>query len=454
MKLMMAMMRMLPEWITRKIKPSALLPKERIDQWKTNPAGIDMNLSNLLICADYCGSCPSKPQAKGDGVYCATGKSLYPVEEKGCKCFDCPLFKQCGPGSGKGYFCISGVCSHKDVEDADSHCGSYLKRFLPRDESTITTSEPGDTAGDEIIFVQLDFSGDRLVDSESHIPILEASLNANIPHTHVCGGQARCSTCRVLILEGLENLKPRNEKEKRLAKIKGFPYNVRLACQTKITGDIRLRRLVFDDQDINEAVSQGAQSLGEQGREQHLSILFSDIRSFTSFSEKSLPYDIIHILNRYFEAVGHCIDENGGYIDKYMGDGIMAIFGLGDHDKSRSSYLAVNAALSMTHALKEFNTYLKDHFDHEFAIGIGVHTGNVIIGNMGYHKKMDFTAIGDTVNTASRIESVNKQSGTSILVSDRTYQEVKDQFKWKKKVIARVKGKEQALSLYEPMDHL
>ncbi len=454
MKLMMAMMRMIPKRITRKIKPSALLPKARIDQWKTNPAGIEMNLSNLLTCADHCGQCPSKPQAKGDGVYCATGKSLYPVEEKGCSCFECPLFEQCGPGSAKGYFCISGVCSDRAAEDTDSHCNSYLERFLPHNESPTTTSEPGDTAGDEIISVHLDFSGDRLVDSESHIPILEASLDAGISHTHVCGGKARCSTCRVLILEGLEHLKPRNEKEKRLSKIKGFPHNVRLACQTTITGDIKLRRLVFDEQDINEAVSQGTQSLGEQGREQHLSILFSDIRSFTSFSEKNLPYDIIHILNRYFEAVGHCINENGGYIDKYMGDGIMAIFGLDKEFQSKSSYLAVNTALSMIHALNEFNIYLKDHFSHEFTIGIGVHTGNVIIGNMGYHKKMDFTAIGDTVNTASRIESVNKQTSTSILVSETTYQEVKDQFKWSQKVIAKVKGKEQALSLYEPIDHL
>ncbi|HEO64900.1 MAG TPA: adenylate/guanylate cyclase domain-containing protein, partial [Spirochaetes bacterium] len=213
---------------------------------------------------------------------------------------------------------MSGVCSDKSISNNDSFCGSYLKRFLAHSESPITISEPDDTANDETITVHLDFSGDHLVDSKSHIPILEASLNASIPHTHVCGGQARCSTCRVLILKGLEHVKPRNEKEKRLAAIKGFPQNVRLACQTKITGDIKLRRLVFDDQDINEAVNQGAQSLGEQGQEQHLSILFSDIRSFTSFSEKNLPYDIIHILNRYFEALGHCIDENGGYIDKYM----------------------------------------------------------------------------------------------------------------------------------------
>ncbi|MCK5736519.1 MAG: adenylate/guanylate cyclase domain-containing protein, partial [Spirochaetaceae bacterium] len=157
-----------------------------------------------------------------------------------------------------------------------------------------------------------------------------------------------------------------------------------------------------------------------------------------------------HILNRYFDAIGEMIDSNNGYIDKYMGDGIMAIFGLDESSDANPAYQAVKAACDMAEALKDFNNYLTSRFDHKFNIGIGIHTGKVIVGNLGYRKKKEFTAIGDTVNTASRIESLNKKTGSSILVSQKTFELVKHDFKWKNKYKSKVKGKTEPVIVYEP----
>ena len=148
-----------------------------------------------------------------------------------------------------------------------------------------------------------------------------------------------------------------------------------------------------------------------------MAILFSDIRNFTPFAESHLPYDVIHILGRYFRKVGEPVLRHGGYIDKYMGDGIMAIFGLERPTPAAACLDAVAAGLRMLEALQELNVYISKQFDTEFKIGIGIHVGSVIIGEMGHPQKMQFTAIGDTVNIASRIETATKEMHVPLLIS-------------------------------------
>ncbi len=456
MPFMRIMMLMVPRVIRKKIKAGPL-GRKRVKSGKTHP-NIDMNLENLLICMNYCGTCPSYPGNKMEALFCASGKSSNKIEKNGCNCVSCPLFEQCSINNS-AYFCINGSCAGRDTdinncENADS-AGSYLARFINTDKSsdinqTLIDEHHERTDSSEFFDIKMDFIGDKTVNTKSNIPILEASLSNGIDHTHVCGGRARCSTCRVIVIGGLEHCIPRNEKELSLAKIKGFSPEVRLACQTTVDDDISIKRLVLDAEDISVAINEGRSKLNDAGREIEATILFSDIRSFTSFSENSLPYDIVHILNRYFDALGEDIDSHGGYIDKYMGDGIMAIFGLDQSSDEGSAFQAVSAAIKMLKSLEDFNKYLDSRFDHEFKIGIGIHTGKVIVGNLGYRKKKEFTAIGDTVNTASRIESLNKKSGTSILVSEETYSHVKDQFKWKHKFSSKVKGKELPVIVYEP----
>ena len=177
--------------------------------------------------------------------------------------------------------------------------------------------------------------------------ILLAALRAGIAHAHLCGGSARCSTCRVIILEGLENCAPRNDEEKAIADNLRFAPQVRLACQTTVTGPIKLRRLVtdvLDDVDLESLYIEGVDpcSIGE---EKFVLILFSDIQGFTPFAENMLPYDVIHALNLYFQRVGEVINRHGGVISNYMGDGFMALFEV--EDPAEGALRAARAGLEL-----------------------------------------------------------------------------------------------------------
>lgn len=280
--------------------------------------------------------------------------------------------------------------------------------------------------------------------------LLDALLRNQIPHKHVCGGKARCSTCRVLITNGIQNLEPRNELETILTQKKGFSADIRLACQTKIKDDISIRRLVLDETDAELARLGDVNSIGQ---EKEIAVLFSDIRGFTTFAEKSLPYDVIHILNRYFLRVGDAIFKNSGYIDKYIGDGIMALFGT-EVPASREEICrsAISSALDMIEALKELNVYLLKNFHVSFSIGIGIHYGVAIIGNLGHPEKIQKTAIGDTVNFASRIEQATKDSETTFLISEPIYQILKDEIELGKRIQTEIKGKSGVYTLLEVLD--
>ncbi len=452
MRLAIAMLDLIPKALKDRMRVP-MLGKERMRAGATHPT-IAMNLTNLLICGRNCGTCPSYPGVMGEALYCAGGRSRKEVTRRGCNCVTCPLYDQCSPYNS-AYFCINGACGGPEGELSVEEIGNlsirYLERFVhPEPPEPVLAGTADTQTGEDVVPVTLDFEGDRRVESSSDIPVLQASLSAGIDHMHVCGGRARCSTCRVLVKEGLEHCRPRNAREARLAAVKGFSPNVRLACQTTTTGDLVLRRLVLDELDVSEAIQQGRGTRGAVGREVEATVLFADIRSFTAFAEHALPYDVIHILNRYFDAICVAIDRHGGYIDKYMGDGIMAIFGLDRSVMEPHAVLAMRAAGAMLSELARFNRFLSDRYQHEFRIGIGLHSGPVIMGELGFPKKREFTAIGDTVNTASRIEALNKTAGTSVLVSEQTYEATRSLFTWHTGFAARVKGKSGMLKVYEP----
>jgi adenylate cyclase len=156
-----------------------------------------------------------------------------------------------------------------------------------------------------------------------------------------------------------------------------------------------------------------------QGSEREIAILFADIRGFTALSESRLPYDVVFVLNRYFAAIGGAVEAAGGRVDKFIGDGVMALFGIerGAHTGCRE---ALAAARLISVRLPELNASLQAELERELRIGIGIHCGPTIVGEMGYGSAAAITAIGDAVNTASRLESLTKNFACELVVSEET----------------------------------
>lgn len=184
------------------------------------------------------------------------------------------------------------------------------------------------------------------------------------------------------------------------------------------------------------------------GEVRALTILFSDIRSFTSISERLSAGELTQLLNRYLTAMSEVILREGGVLDKYIGDAIMAFWGapmpMVDH-----AARAVRAALGMQSALERLNVELVREGKPKIVIGIGINTGEVIVGNMGSDQRFDYTVIGDAVNLASRLESLNKVYGTAVLVSAQTERSLAAEIGRREVDLVAVKGKAQATSVFE-----
>ena len=286
---------------------------------------------------------------------------------------------------------------------------------------------------------------DRDIEVADGETILTASLRADIPHAHACGGMARCSTCRVLVLEGVEMCGPRTPPEEELAEQLCFSDNVRLACQTTVHGDLSIRRPVVDRVDLPLAnLLDRSQATERVGKERRLAILFADIAGYTPFAESLMPYDVTHVLNRYFFLMAEVIRPHGGHISDYIGDGLMALFGIhGDDDH------AVRAGLGMFEALDELNPYLQTMYGREFDIRVGVHVGEVVVGTIGIAPMEKLAAIGDPVNFASRIEAASKEVGTRFLVSEDTVGQLDESFQVGRSFELPIKGKSGTHTLYE-----
>lgn len=174
-----------------------------------------------------------------------------------------------------------------------------------------------------------------------------------------------------------------------------------------------------------------------------LTVMFSDIRSFTTISEGMSPQKNFNYLNAYFAEMGPVIRKNHGFINKYLGDGIMAIFPEPDD--------AVNAGLDMLEMLYQFNQTQHEEGKPEISIGIGIHTGRVILGTVGEASRMETTVIGDTVNVAARLEQITKEVGVPLLVSARTYELIdeREQFLFRYLGPMSVRGKEMHVPVFE-----
>ncbi len=264
--------------------------------------------------------------------------------------------------------------------------------------------------------VRVGYPDGRFVEVTPGTSVLEASRIAGIPHASVCGGRGRCSTCRVRVRAEIGSLDPADAVEQRVLRRIGATQNVRLACQLRPRGRVEVTPLLPPF----AAAADGRRRVDfAQGSEREIAILFADIRGFTALSEGRLPYDVVFVLNRYFAAMGRAIDTAGGRVDKFIGDGVMALFGVGS-GAAAGCREALAAARLMSERLGELNLSLQGELDRPLRIGIGIHCGPVIVGEMGYGSASAITAIGDAVNTASRLEALTKDYECELVVSDET----------------------------------
>ncbi len=262
--------------------------------------------------------------------------------------------------------------------------------------------------------VRIRYPDARVVSVPIGFTVLEASRQAGIAHASVCGGRGRCSTCRVRVHAPPDSLPPASDAEARVLERVGADATVRLACQLRPTHDLHVTPLIPPSLPPALALTHREVMAGE---EREICVLFADLRGFTSLSEQRLPYDVVFLLNRYFEAVGKAIEGAGGVANQFTGDGVMALFGLGVGIE-QGARQALRAAQDMQAAIHGLSADLHEELASPLRLGIGIHCGPSVVGHMGRGVATYLTAVGDTVNTASRLQDQTKQFQCQLIVSE------------------------------------
>ncbi len=266
--------------------------------------------------------------------------------------------------------------------------------------------------------IEIDYKSVRKLRIPKGPTLLEISRSNNIPHASQCGGRARCSTCRVRILSGAEGLaQPGKDEAATLARIKAAP-DVRLACQIRPEKNLDLVQLVWPKTDMQTA---DANSEEDEGVERNVAVMFVDVRGFTKMSAEKLPYDVVFILNALFEAFGEAIKQEDGWIDKYLGDGLMIIFGRNEGPAAGMRHALV-AAAKIDLVLEQVNKTIASELDAPLKIGIGLHAGPLVMGRIGHRDSASLTVIGTTVNTAARLEAMTKEKGVQMILTQEAAQ--------------------------------
>jgi adenylate cyclase len=261
-------------------------------------------------------------------------------------------------------------------------------------------------------FVRISYPTGQIVRIPKGLAVLDASRRAVIPHASICGGRGRCSTCRVRILRGIESLPPPSQHEALILDRLHAPRNVRLACQLRPVQDIAVLPLLPPDI-VTDDQRRGS---GATDMERFVAIMFIDIRESSALVEKRLPYDVVFLLNHFFEAVGGAIVAVGGTPNQFLGDGMMAIFGM-ECEPYEACRQALAAAVAIHHRVAEMNRTLAEELPQPIKIGIGIHAGNVVLGELGYRGRFLLTAIGDAVHVAARLQELTKTYECQAVVS-------------------------------------
>ena len=259
-------------------------------------------------------------------------------------------------------------------------------------------------------------SGGREISAMYGLSLLEALREARIPHASVCGGRARCTTCRVRVGSGFDGLPAPNELEARaLARIKAGK-DVRLACQLQPRSDLAITPLVMANQTLAATLHSG----GVQGHEEYVVAMFVDMRGSTNLGERILAYDVVFILNRFFTELSEALAATHGHYAQFAGDGLMALYGLDAKRKQLACSDALAGAADMFRRIDKLNRQLQQEFNESVQMGIGIHGGDAIVGTMGPPRTPLLTAVGDNINIAARLEAKTKDLDCDLIVSIAT----------------------------------
>jgi adenylate cyclase len=263
--------------------------------------------------------------------------------------------------------------------------------------------------------VSLSYGNGRTIRVPKGLSVLEASLRHQVPHASVCGGRARCSTCRIRVIGDCSSLPEPSKREAFvLNRVGASDPSIRLACQLRPTTDLSFFQLFMP-----HAISANAHASHPHriGQERYLVSMFVDMRGSTRLAENRLPFDTVFIVNRFLGAVSQAVIECGGQPNQFVGDGQLALFGLHANPQTACRQ-ALKAAAMIAANVDELNQFLSHDLSEPIRFGIGIHGGEVIIGDIGYRDHMVFTALGDAVNVAARLQDMTKNLSCEVVVSE------------------------------------
>jgi adenylate cyclase len=263
--------------------------------------------------------------------------------------------------------------------------------------------------------INLSYGNGRTIRVPKGLSVLEASLRYNVPHASVCGGRARCSTCRIRVI-GDSGLLPEPSQREAfvLNRVGATDPSIRLACQLRPETDLSFFQLFVPH--MMSANAKGSQP-HRIGQERYLVSMFVDMRGSTRLAEKQLPFDTVFIVNRFLGAVSQAVIACGGRPNQFIGDGELALFGLTTGPQAACRQ-ALRAAAMIAANVDELNQFLSHDLREPIRFGIGIHGGEVIIGDIGYRDHMVFTALGDAVNVAARLQDMTKTLACEAIVSE------------------------------------
>ena len=245
------------------------------------------------------------------------------------------------------------------------------------------------------------------------VSVLETSRANNIPHPSLCGGRARCSTCRVMVTAGLDTLPAPVGAEHALLERIAAPAGVRLACQIRPEHDISVQILLpAIGKDYRTAQAHAMRA----GATRDAAILFVDIRAFNTLSQKQLPHELIALLNRFIAEMSQAVEAHDGEVDLLLSDGLMAAFGL-NSTREKACRAAIFTARDMMRAVRALNQELASALPMPVRIGIGIHVGPVIVAENQSGSGATLSALGETVSIAARLEAATKEVLADCLIS-------------------------------------